>query len=84
MRDPCRIKPIMRMLEECWLREPDLRLGQILAGAVQSKLNIESPFPELFYMEDDELVECLQAYFVKGQEPEPDSCHDEKKKQKID
>ncbi len=57
MRDPKRIKPIIKKLEAYWEKNPDLRLGQIIANCVRAydgRLNCDP-----FYLEDDELLEGL-------------------------
>jgi hypothetical protein len=33
MRDPARIEPILWKLRQVWERDPDLRLGQLIANA---------------------------------------------------
>jgi uncharacterized protein YihD (DUF1040 family) len=59
MRDPHRIKTILQVLGEYWSDTPDIRLGQLLLGAVKPA----SPCPELFYIEDEELLAKFQAHF---------------------
>lgn len=58
MRDPNRIKPIIQKLEDYWTRNPDLRLGQIIANCVRAhdgRLNCDP-----FYLEDEDLVAGLE------------------------
>jgi len=58
MRDPKRIKPILKKLEDYWTKNPDLRLGQIIANCVRAhdgRLNCDP-----FYLEDDELLDGLE------------------------
>ena len=58
MRDPKRIKPIMKKFEEYWTKNPDLRLGQIIANCVRAydgRLNCDP-----FYLEDEDLVAGLE------------------------
>ena len=55
MRDPKRIKPLLEQIEKVWLKHPDLRLCQLLSNH----------FPDcndLFYIEDDKLMEELKSY----------------------
>ncbi len=63
MRDPLRIKGIMRALEEYWNENPDIRLGQLLIWLAKPS----TPCPELFYIEDDKLMSNLQAELAKIQ-----------------
>ena len=58
MRDPKRIWPTLNKIAEIWQMHPDLRLGQLLIGITQKS--------DLFYLEDDELMENLEAY-LKGE-----------------
>ncbi|EDP96474.1 hypothetical protein U8527_10190 [Kordia algicida OT-1] len=55
MRDKNRIPKILEKLEEVWEANPDFRLGQLLMVAVRP----ENPCPEMFYVEDDKLLEKL-------------------------
>ena len=57
MRDPRRISGILQTLGEYWRDTPDIRLGQLLLGAVAPS----TPCPELFYIEDEELLSKLQV-----------------------
>lgn len=57
MRDPKRISVIVKRLEELWEEFPDLRLTQLIVnfqGYIGS---------DLYYMEDDEFLERLEAYY---------------------
>ena len=58
MRDKERIKPILETLERIWRTNPDYRLGQLLVAATKPA----TPCPELFYLEDDELLEGLNRF----------------------
>lgn len=58
MRDPGRIDVVLQALRGTWQRNPDLRLGQIVVGALRPK----EPCPEIFYAEDEALLEALEAY----------------------
>jgi hypothetical protein len=58
MRDPARIDGVLAALKEVWERDPDLRLGQLMMNAVKP----ESPCREMFYIEDDMLLQGLLNY----------------------
>lgn len=55
MRDPERIRRILKLLERIWIDSPDLRLGQILCNGTR----MES---RLFYYEDDKVEVELTAF----------------------
>jgi hypothetical protein len=55
-RDPSRIPVILTELQARWLREPDLRLTQLLVNLIRP----QTPCPEIFYFEDQKLLELLQ------------------------
>ena len=57
MRDPKRIDEILEVIRLVWTESPDLRLGQIIVGSVAPK----QPCPEVFYIEDSELVIGLET-----------------------
>ena len=56
MRDPARIDIMLKELERYWKKWPDLRLGQIMIVA-----HIKSEMPDLFYLEDDKLLDILRG-----------------------
>jgi hypothetical protein len=58
MRDPARIDPLLDKLREAWIKEPDLRLAQLIVIAVKPK----TPCPDVFYTEDDKLLKGLEDY----------------------
>ena len=61
MRDPERINAVLENIRQIWLREPDTRLGQMLIKVVRP----QNPCPELFYLEEKDLLAKLDTY-VKG------------------
>jgi len=54
-RDPKRIPEVLRLIEQVWEKNPDLRLGQLLLN----HMNPDSAEPELYYLEDDALLRRL-------------------------
>lgn len=58
MRDPKRIKPLLKALEEVWLANPDLRLGQMIASAANDP----------FYIEDKILIDKIKKLFEEGED----------------
>jgi hypothetical protein len=63
MRDPARIEPMVKLIRAAWELYPDMRLGQLFVNIVRPK----QPCPEVFYVEDDELVRRVEAYFSTHQ-----------------
>ena len=53
MRDPKRIKRIIKKLEKVWIQYPDLRLLQGLINIITAQ-NIDP-----YYFEDEDLERCL-------------------------
>jgi uncharacterized protein YihD (DUF1040 family) len=58
MKDTKRIKLVLKRLEKVWLDHPDLRLGQLLMGITRTG----ETNPKLFYMEEEELLQKLDAF----------------------
>ena len=62
MRNPNRIQPCCDKLAQSWARVPDWRLGQFLLN-----LFSEMEDADIFYMEDDELLNKLNAILTEWQ-----------------
>jgi uncharacterized protein YihD (DUF1040 family) len=58
MRDAQRIDEVLNELRAIWVRQPDLRLGQLVVIAISP----QEPQPEIFYAEDEVLLEGLRRY----------------------
>lgn len=58
MRDPARIDDVLAAVRAAWAESPDLRLGQLIVNAVRPT----DPCPEVFYTEDDALVQGLKSF----------------------
>ena len=61
IRDPNRIDAMLELIRKLWTQSPDLRLGQIVVGAVAP----QEPCPEVFYIEDTELYSRLERYYQR-------------------
>jgi hypothetical protein len=59
MRDPKRIKRIVKLLERLWLQYPDLRFGQLL-------FNYCFGDNDIFYREDNITEKVLKHYVVSA------------------
>lgn len=62
MRDPNRIPKMLDLLKEFWIRNPDLRLGQLILNLTERSLPVDR-FSEMFYQEDDETYKRLYAWY---------------------
>lgn len=54
-RSMARISEMVFLLEEIWVKCPDLRLGQLMVNLTGNEKN-------LFYMEDDEMLARMKAF----------------------
>lgn len=54
MRDPERIKRILKLVKKIWYRSPDLRLTQIIMNALEMN-------SDPYYVEDDKLEDALKS-----------------------
>ena len=64
MRNPNRIYEILNLLQRGWEKVPDLRFGQLIEN-LKRYINID----DLFYIEDDELVEKIINFFDLEESP---------------
>ena len=58
MRDINRIEKTLNKIEEYWIKNPDMRLGQIIANCLRAydgRLNCDP-----FFIEDDDLLKGLE------------------------
>lgn len=56
-RDPQRITVLLDLIRAEWERAPDLRLGQLLVNAVHAATGRPPETRDVFYLEDDRLIE---------------------------
>jgi uncharacterized protein YihD (DUF1040 family) len=66
MRDPSRINRILEKLRAAWLSSPDLRLGQLVMGAIA--MAEDRPVNDIFYIEDDQTEKGLDTMLKKNKE----------------
>jgi hypothetical protein len=59
MRDPTRIPKVLATLEKIWRDDPDARLGQLVVAATNLS-GRQVVCPEVFYVEDDEMLRGLE------------------------
>jgi uncharacterized protein YihD (DUF1040 family) len=62
-RDPNRIEPILNLISVIWHKHPDFRLGQLL-------VNMNPSDTDLFYVEDNLLVEEMLTYITETEQSE--------------
>lgn len=58
MRDPKRIPYILELLEKGWSQMPDIRFGQLIEN-LKRYIGVH----DLFYIEDEQMVEYIKDYF---------------------
>lgn len=58
MRDAARIPRTMSIIESYWLKVPDWRFGQLIEN-----VKLFSGKEDLFFMEDDELIQLFEDFF---------------------
>ncbi len=58
-RDPKRITGLLKVLEDTWRKNPDLRLAQIIVSAA-SLSGKKVVCPEIFYLEDEDLLRGIE------------------------
>ena len=58
MRDISRISRILELIEYYWLKVPDWRLGQLFEN-----IKTFSGKEDLFFIEDDKLMELFEEFF---------------------
>lgn len=58
MRDPNRIPEIMALLQRGWQKVPQWRLGQLIEN-LKRYIGVD----DLFYIEDDEMIEKIVNFF---------------------
>jgi len=61
MRSSTRIDPILAAVRELWLRHPDQRLAQLVVNLA----NPVNACPEVFHLDDDALLERIEAALAK-------------------
>ena len=57
MRNMGRIPRMMEIIESYWIKVPDWRFGQLIEN-----IKIFSEKPDLFYVEDDEMIELFDVF----------------------
>jgi hypothetical protein len=66
MRDPKRIKTTLDLIRSVWESYPDLRLGQLIVNTRPQGLDTIDSFEDIFYLEDEKLVERIKATYFGG------------------
>lgn len=65
MRDPKRIKKFCDRLAKVWENAPDWRFGQLISNAFGE---VWTKHGDIFFIEDDKMIEYLEEYFKKDEE----------------
>ena len=64
MRNPNRIHEMLNIFQRGWEKVPDLRFGQLIEN-LKRYIGVD----DLFYIEDDELVEKIINFFDLEENP---------------
>ncbi len=71
-RDPKRISGLLKALEDVWRDNPDWRLGQLIVNAARANSNgRQLVCPEIFYLEDKEMLKGIEAMGKKQPNAKP-------------
>ena len=62
MRDPKRIRKVLKIVGDIWETCPDMRLGQLISNVIKDD-------GDAFYIEDPELLKRLHQLYIKGENP---------------
>ena len=62
MRNPARIYPLLNKIGDIWVKNPDLRLGQLIE-CIKAGGNLH---PDLFNIEDDQLEVLVDKFANKS------------------
>jgi uncharacterized protein YihD (DUF1040 family) len=62
MRDPNRTAELLNLIRSVWDLYPDLRLGQLISNTIPEGNDVV----DLFYLEDEKLVERIKATYFGG------------------
>jgi hypothetical protein len=57
MRDPKRIRKILKEIGDVWETYPDLRLGQMLLNVFNNS--------DIYHIEDEDLVKALKEFYTE-------------------
>lgn len=73
MRDPRRIKQVLKKLEKVWKKNPDLRLGQLVFALSTHSNETWEAHPQLFYTEDEIWTQWLNKELKREMESRQES-----------
>ena len=68
-RDPKRIVGLLKILETIWRKDPDMRLGQLIANATRYS-RPSFVCPEIFHLEDDAMLKGFEQMLKNRLEAE--------------
>jgi uncharacterized protein YihD (DUF1040 family) len=61
MKDLKRINTILKLIKWHWKKNPDFRLGQLLTFLMLKDNEDPNDHPDIFYFEDDDLLDILES-----------------------
>ena len=65
MRDPKRIPEFLAVVQKCWEKVPDWRFGQLIENLKRYIGSVD-----VFYIEDDKLIQHIKEFFQVDEEAE--------------
>ena len=65
MRDINRIDPFLEEFGKFWKQNPDIRFGQLVSNIITRAFN-EGEHINLFYIEDDRMLNLIKEFNNKG------------------
>jgi hypothetical protein len=67
MRDPKRIPEILKRLEKLWMKNSDLRLGQLIENIFPNRPGFDKKYSRsAYFVEDEDFMEILEKSYGEG------------------
>ncbi len=66
MRNPSRIYPLLNKIGDIWIKNPDMRLGQLIENITHEyKKKGGSISGDIFYIEDEDFEKLIESWGKK-------------------
>lgn len=64
MRDPKRIPDFLERLKEVWLKNPDLRFGQLIENVFPNRPGFDKKYSRsAYFVEDENFVKIIKDFY---------------------
>lgn len=80
MRQPHEQQEIKQRIFRAWLKVPEMRLAQLIMNATYDAVKGR---PDIFYLEDDQLADLVEAYAKMAESPNAHNPEPEKQKPRM-